>query len=152
MEKPLVFIGYEIKTVSNLLKRKLHNPPLFPEGSITEMHGMIIEYLYQNQETKDLFQKDIEAKFSIRRSTATGILQLMEKNKIIIRESVPYDARLKKIVLTKEAIAKYQLVKEKIYQLEEQIQQGLTDEEIQVFYKIMNQIKKNLKEKKGDIL
>jgi MarR family transcriptional repressor of mepA len=113
---------------------------------------MIIEYLYQNQETKDLFQKDIEAKFSIRRSTATGILQLMEKNKIIIRESVPYDARLKKIVLTKEAIAKYQLVKEKIYQLEEQIQQGLTDEEIQVFYKIMNQIKKNLKEKKGDIL
>ena len=35
-----------------------------------------------------MFQRDVEAEFNIRRSTATGILQLMEKNGFLLREPV----------------------------------------------------------------
>ena len=66
---------------------------------LTAMHGWILGYLCRNED-KDIFQKDIEAEFKICRSTVTNILKLMEKKGYIRRESVPYDARLKKLVLT----------------------------------------------------
>ena len=52
-----------------------------------------------------IIRKDIEEEFQIRKSTVTGILQLMEKNGFIYRESVEKDARLKRIVPTKKAEA-----------------------------------------------
>ena len=43
------------------------------------MHGYLIRYLYENRE-RDVFQRDLEKKFSISRSAVTATLQLMEKN------------------------------------------------------------------------
>ena len=45
---------------------------------------------------KIVFQKDIEATFNIRRSTATGLLQCFRGNGFVKRVSVDYDARFKK--------------------------------------------------------
>ena len=67
------------------------------------MQRWVIGYLSEH-EGKDVFQRDLEEEFSVRRSTATGILQLMEKNELITREPVSHDARLKKLVLTPKAI------------------------------------------------
>ena len=47
---------------------------------------------------------DVEAAFNLSRSTTTNILQLMEKNGIIRREGVDYDARLKRLVPTEKAV------------------------------------------------
>ena len=62
---------------------------------VTMMHGWIIRYLYENRE-QDIFQKDIEQRFAVGRSTVTNLLQLMEKKGFVRRESVKQDARLKK--------------------------------------------------------
>ena len=96
-------IGFEIRTINNLVKRyfEQHKPEEFKES--TGVHGWAIRYFYENRE-KDVFQRDFEERFSIRRSTATNMLKLMEKNGLISRQSVDYDARLKKIVLTEKAI------------------------------------------------
>ena len=51
----------------------------------------------------DIYQKDVEKEFQIRRSTATGTLQILEKNGFIRREPVKQDARLKKLVPTDKA-------------------------------------------------
>ena len=40
---------------------------------VTMMHGWIIRYLYENRE-QDIFQKDIEEEFNIRRSSAAVML------------------------------------------------------------------------------
>ena len=45
---------------------------------VTMMHGWIIRYLYENRE-QDIFQKDIEQRFAVGRSTVTNLLQLMER-------------------------------------------------------------------------
>ena len=42
------------------------------------------------------FQKDIEQRFAVGRSTVTNLIQLMEKKGFVKRESVKQDARLKK--------------------------------------------------------
>nr|WP_286173018.1 MarR family transcriptional regulator [Caproiciproducens sp. MSJ-32] len=94
--------------------------------------------------SKDVFQKDIEEKFTIRRSTVTGVLQSMERNGYIIRETVPYDARLKKIVLTEKAINLHDQVMLEIEEFEKRITRNVSEEELEIFIQILNKLKKNL--------
>lgn len=112
---------------------------------LTLMHGWIIRYLYERQEEK-VFQKDIEKFFSIGRSTVTNIIQLMEKNGYIARESVPGDARLKKVRLTEKGITRHEMLEELITRLDGELVRGITEEEMDTFYKVMNKIRGNLKD------
>lgn len=138
-------IGFEIKTLSNLIKRRVQNSSAISESDkLTGMHGFIIGYLYENLDKREIFQRDIEAEFSIRRSTVTGILQLMEKNNLITREPVDYDARLKKLVLTPKAIAIHESVTKEITEIEAQLTKGLTEEEINSFLSTLEKLKRNI--------
>lgn len=137
-------IGLEIKTLSNLIKRYVDNSATKKYvDKLTGTHSWIIGYLYDNRD-KDIFQRDLETEFSIRRSTATGILQLMEKNKLVIKSPVDYDARLKKITLTPKAIEIREIIAEDIKRIEAQLSKGLTEEEISVFFTVINKIKDNI--------
>ncbi len=138
-------IGFELKILSNMIKRKIVAIKATENAEqLTGMHGWIIGYLYDRREAKDVFQRDIEADFTIRRSTATGILQLMEKNGLLYREPVAYDARLKKLVLTTKAIQAHEATMKAIQELENNIKNGLTEEEIEQFFIILDKIKKNV--------
>jgi DNA-binding MarR family transcriptional regulator len=138
-------IGFELKILSNMIKRRIAAIKA-TEGQeqLTGMHGWIIGYLYDRRDLKDVFQRDIEADFTIRRSTATGILQLMEKNGLLYREPVSYDARLKKLVLTPKAISNHEATMKAIHEMESNIESGLTKEEIDQFFIILDKIKKNV--------
>ena len=142
-------IGLEIKTLSNLIERKMHQVAHGPEGegdepACTKMQGMIIEYLYSNRAKGDLFQRDVEARFSLRRSTATGLLQLMEKRGFLEREPVSYDARLKKLVLTQKALNQRAQIREAIRNMEALLAKGLTQQEVDDFYRIIDKMKHNV--------
>ena len=136
-------IGFEIRTINNLVKRyfEQHKPEEFKES--TGVHGWAIRYFYENRE-KDVFQRDFEERFSIRRSTATNMLKLMEKNGLISRQSVDYDARLKKIVLTDKAIKIHNKAIQNIETLENSIKKGITEQELDSFYEVLDKIKANL--------
>ena len=73
------------------------------EMGLTGTQGRVLCYIFITSQWQDIYQRDIEDVFEIRRSTATGILQLLERDGYIERVSVPTDARLKKIVLTDKA-------------------------------------------------
>lgn len=136
-------IGYEIKTLSNLIKRRIDNSEVFSD-EVTGMHGWILGFLYHNRGKRDIFQRDIEAEFSIRRSTVTGILQLMEKNNLILREPVEYDARLKKLVLTPQAIEIHEAIQKELANLERQLSKDLTTEELTAFFTVIRKMRKNI--------
>ncbi len=137
-------IGFEIRTLSNLIRRDVEKNIASmepkPNGRI---HGWAINYFYENRE-KDIFQKDFEEKFSVRRSTASNMLKLMEKDGYIKRVSVENDARLKKIVLTEKAIKIHNQICKDISVREEKLRKGLTDEELEAFFRITEKIKKNM--------
>ena len=134
-------LGFELRTLNNLLKRYMEkNKPTELDNS-TGVHGWAIRYFYENRD-KDIFQRDFEVRFSIRRSTATNMLKLMEKNGIICREAVDYDARLKKIVLTEKAIRIHKKATKNIEIIESKLKNGITDEELELFTRL--QIKLNL--------
>ena len=139
-------VGYEIRMLSNLIKRDINNKLALIVGEqMTVMHAWVIKYVYDHQE-EPIFQRNIEKEFSIRRSTATGILQVMEKNNLIVRVPVDEDARLKKIILTPKAIGLHTAIEDAIRELEETISKDLTKEEITIFFTICDKVKKNISE------
>ena len=91
-----------------------------------------------------MYQKDIENEFHIRRSTATGILKLMEKNGMIGKESVPEDARLKRLKVTARGMEYAERMQQGILKMEEQLISGLTDEEVRLFESILAKISQNI--------
>ena len=97
------YIGMELDKTRNMLQRAFARADLrIRLDKATNKNSWIISYLAENTD-KDIFQRDIEDKFSLRRSTVSTMLTLMEKKGYIERQSVDYDARLKKIVLTPKA-------------------------------------------------
>ena len=84
-EKALTF---QIRTLENLIERKMNYIiAKNVHDDITPMHSMILAYLHRN-EGHDIYQKDIESRFDITRSTVTSILKLMEHKGYIRREGV----------------------------------------------------------------
>lgn len=137
-------IGLKIKILANLISRSL-NEACFNKDvcNMTGPQGLVLAYLYKHQD-KDVFQKDIETEFNVRRSSATGLLKCLESNGFIMRESVKHDARLKKITLTQKA-HDYQLILEKnIDQIEAVLTTNLSDEEITDLVRLLDKVKKNV--------
>ena len=127
--------------------RKISQQPSIKgeEDNLSSMQVWVIEYLYENQQ-RDIFQRDLEADFNVRRSTVSGILQNLERKGYIHRESVNQDARLKKITLTDEAVKIHKQMMQKVAILEEQMTKNITNEEWIVFYQVLEKIKDNLKQ------
>lgn len=146
MEYKLKFC-VELKSVVNLMCRKISQQPSVKgeEDNLSSMQVWVIEYLYENQQ-RDIFQRDLEADFNVRRSTVSGILQNLERKGYIHRESVNQDARLKKITLTDEALNIHKQMMQKAAILEEQMTKNITNEEWVVFYQVLEKIKNNLKQ------
>ena len=137
-------IGFQIRALSHLVTR-IVDQTAFTKEEIhpTGVQGWIIGYLYNNRH-KEVFQRDIQEQFSIRRSTVTGILQLMEKNGFITRSSVDRDARLKRLELTPKAVELHERVGRSIRQVEERLAQSLTEEEKSEFIRLCEKIRENL--------
>ncbi len=136
-------LGFEIRTLNNQVKRFVQSKKPTELDKSTGVHGWAIRFFYENRDN-DVFQRDFEARFSIRRSTATNMLKLMEKNGIISREKVDYDARLKKIVLTQKAIEIHKKATENINMIENTLKKGISQSELYTFYCVVDKIKANL--------
>ena len=138
-------IGYEVRTLDNLLFRMLlAYSAKAGMDELTMMHGWIIRYLYENRE-QDIFQKDIEQRFAVGRSTVTNLIQLMEKKGFVKRESVKQDARLKKVILTEKGIASQESFEDIVEHIEEELSEGISEEELHIFYKVLDRINQNVK-------
>ena len=110
---------------------------------LTGMQFAIVSFIAKESTERDVFQKDLEQKFDIRKSTVTGILNTMERDGLLLRETVPYDARLRKMILTDKALQAKQNTEQVIDSVESQLSKGLTEEEITTFLNILEKISKN---------
>lgn len=135
-------IGFAIKATTNEFTRFMKGR--LGDEEVTGMQYGILNFIFHHK--GDIYQKDIEKEFNIRRSTATGILQLMEKNGLIRREEDPHDARLKKIITTQKACQFSKDMKQKISQIEKQLSQGISKDDLYTFFKVLDKISENLNE------
>lgn len=138
-------LGFRIKAVNNMIRRKLDTR--FAEAGMEELCGMqgpMLGFLSDYSQKQDVFQKDIEREFHIRRSTATVMLQNLEQKGYIVRETVEYDARLKKIVLTERAVEADRAIRRQMDAFNEELEKGITAEEQALFFSVLDKIMRNL--------
>ena len=93
------YVGFEIKALSNLLRRRLMSTAEHPQGMLTEIEGVLIGYLCHNKK-QEIYQKDLEQIFCIRSSTASRLLKRLEDEGLILRSMGEKDARMKRITAT----------------------------------------------------
>ena len=143
-----VEVGRKVEMLSRQIRRKVDES--ISSQDLTAKQAMILLVIYDLSKVKDVYAKDIEDAFDMRRATVTGILQLMEKNGIIVREENNIDGRLKSIRLTQKAIDLRLKMKKNIQKVESNLLSDLSKEEIETFLKIMEKMSHNLCTKKEE--
>ncbi len=133
-------LGVTMYTLVNAIKRRTdERVGCSVQGETTRMQCWVIGFIADHPDS-DLFQRDIEDQFGIRRSTASGILQLMEKNGLLTREPVDYDARLKKLTLTPKAVEMHNAIRSAIIQNDREMLDCLTPDEQDAFFRITDKL------------
>lgn len=142
-------IHVELRSLNHRIHRFFQNSPNKQTvDSVTGTNSWIIGYL-ANREDRDVFQKDIEKEFDITRSTASKVIDLMEQKGLVERQTVPQDARLRKLVLTDKSRQLVTLVKTDKENLEKTLTKGFSEEEIATLTEYIYRMRKNLEEEGG---
>ncbi len=136
-----------------------------PSVAIRALHNVINRYLYvtrpeqvkdvsggnidiivflDHHEGEEIFPQDVERRFGVTRSTASRVLALMERKGLVARESVPRDARLKRIVLTDKSRAIAKALRSNAKQMENKLLARLSDTEIRQFMHTLDVMQTNL--------
>lgn len=140
-------MGLMIHTLANQMKRSNAAVDIGDAGELTAFQKHVLKFILLATLHKDIYQKDIEEEFQIRKSTVTGILKLMEKNGFIERVSDPKDARYKRLVPTPKAKALRPNIMEHICRTENRLTRGISEEELAVCKNVMCRMFCNLAEK-----
>lgn len=137
-------IGFEVRMLSNLINRKINQMISEEEDNLTGHQTWILNYLVSNND-HDIMQRDIEKHFSVRRSTISHMLQLMENNGYITRISASGDARMKKLVITEKGREAQIRMTDRLTRFEHLLQANLSEEELSCFSRILAQMADNIR-------
>jgi len=139
-------IAFVLRELHNQVKQTIHrSAPKFDKVPGSQLQGGILGYLYHHRE-EPVYQKDLEKEFRISRATATNTLQVMERNGFIERKAVDKDARLKRIVMTEEALEKHRVVEKHMQALDDRMLRGMSDTEISELFRLLGIIRSNLED------
>ena len=137
------YVGFEIKALSNLLRRRLMSTAEHSQGMLTEIEGILIGYLCHSQ-GREIYQKDLERAFCIRSSIASRLLKRLEDEGLVQRSMGVKDARMKRITPTLRAQALNDAAEQRIAATEAVLTRGLSREEIDQFLSTAEKLKRNL--------
>ncbi|WP_455542674.1 MarR family winged helix-turn-helix transcriptional regulator [Intestinibacter sp.] len=132
-----------IHRVDNQIKRKIDQVAL--KHDLTGIQAFFLKCIYDNSNKGDLFQKDLEKMFDIRRSSVSTMISCVEKKGYIKRESIPTDKRINKIVLTEEGRKKHEEVDADLKKYKQDLLQDFSDEDIVLLYNMLGKISENTK-------
>ncbi len=144
-------VSIKIKKIKCLIRKTIHKSETFRTNEeLTNVIGWTIGFISRrNSEGIETYQKDVEKEFKISRSTATGLLQNMEKLGYLYREVSKKDSRLKKIVLTEKSVELNKKVMLTFDMVEEKLLKGFTPSEKEQLFSYLIRLENNL-EKEGD--
>lgn len=135
-------LGGLIHKVAHKMKREIDHAN--QKLGVSGVQGRIIGYVRCESKNRDVFQKDIEEHFELRGSSVTSTLQNLEKIGFIVRESIPTDQRLKRIVLTKKALDIHNQITKNIEQVEKEAFSSINKEEEQLLSDLLKRILNNI--------
>ena len=135
-------MAHDAGKLINMISHQMKRQSCFPEkeSGLTNMQRLVLHYILFQAPLGDIYQKDIEKAFQIRRSSATGILQLLEKNGFIYPETVEWDARLKKLLPTQKALELKEQIIAHIQYMEALLRRGIPEADLKICLQVLEEL------------
>ena len=138
-------LGLDISKIHHIISRKMDASVISAiDDNLTVSQAYVIDFISIEGKDKEIFQKDLEREFDLKRSSISLMLNNMEKSGLIERVPVTEDARLKKIILTQKSIKLYEKISTAIDSIENKLSEDITSEEIKVFQSVLDKIRNSL--------
>ena len=137
-------LGGYLRSISNALSQGLQQQT--EQLGLTSSQGMFLHFLckHRAQNEQDVYAKDLEEFFDIKHPTVSGILQRMEAAGFVTLRASSADRRCKAIDLTQKALDAHAQIEQYLQCSEEQLMDGMTEEDRASFRRLLQQAAKNL--------
>ena len=135
------FIGYQLKTSGRAFTNEVNSRVKELGLPITIEQIGIIFRLFFNPGTT---QKDIAAYFCKDKTTIARIVGTMERNDLVVRLPSETDKRINLLYLTNKGKKLQSILIKVVLNTSEKAAKGISEEELKITKKVLNQIKINL--------
>ncbi|GAA0091429.1 MarR family transcriptional regulator [Paraclostridium bifermentans] len=145
INKEKLKLGLDISKINHIISRKMDASVISAiDDNLTISQAYVIDFICNEGKDKEVFQKDLEKVFDLKRSSISLMLNNMEKSGLIQRVAVKEDGRLKKIILTQKSIKIYEKISDAIDLIENKLSENITEEEIKIFQNVLNKIRNSI--------
>ncbi len=136
-------ISVELREIQQLIKHRIEIERANNSVNLTHVQIRLLVFLYKSEEP--IYQKDIEQYLRIRRSSVTQMLNVLERNGLIVRVVAQHDARLKEIQITDATLSLIDAMEAHMNKIESMLRQNIDESDLSVFFKVLEQLKENIK-------
>ena len=113
-------------------------------SELSSVRGMVLGDLVRaERQGRDVYQRDIEQWFNIRRSSVTAMLQGLEQDGFITRCAVEKDARLHRLAVTEKGRACQKQIEASIARFEDDLQKGIDPQQAAAARVVLEQALRN---------
>lgn len=138
-------VGFQLRELHIYIKRYIEAQDIDDEfKNLRGPQMWTLGYLHHHQH-QSIFQKDIEENLSIRKSTASKLMERMLKNGLIETFANAEDRRMKEIHITSKGEEVLMHAHDKMKQMEEALRQNLNDKEIDQLFTLIEKIKQGIR-------
>lgn len=142
-------VTFEMQMLAHSMKRYLDSlveadkMPVPDAGKgLSGTNMFIMGYLFENRD-REVYQKELEERMNVRRSTISKVLRIMEKKGLICRQQAEHDARVKQITLSVQSLHNLEMFRENMEKMQRRLTEGFTEEELEQFLYLIRKAKKN---------
>lgn len=105
--------------------------------------GRVVTYLFHHQD-QPVTMMEVAEKMKISKPVASQLFKRMEKNQLIDIKPDPRDKRRKCVTLTEQGLVKQAQVSHFLTTIHDQLLEGLSEQDLQVFHRVIRQLTQNL--------
>lgn len=106
------------------------------DDTLSGRNFWVLKYL-KDHEKEAVYQRDLEQKFKVRRSTVSNMIDLMEQKGFLTRQATSSDARLKQLKLTDRGEELFREVTETTRQFEEQVRRSFEPQDYEDLMRLL---------------
>lgn len=116
----------------------------FTGSTLTSIQALVLHFIILESRKRDVFPKDLEEFLEIKPSSVNSLINNLEKNGYLRRESIAGDGRYKKLTLTDRTYAIEDSIVERIDDYMKSMFVGISDADLKVFDSVLVQMTKNI--------
>lgn len=137
-------LGGYLRAISNAMSQNMQQKS--EQLGLTSTQGMFLHHLWFRQERlgQPTYARDLEEFFDIRHSTVSGVLQRMEAAGFVQFQASESDRRCKAVIMTEKGMDAIDQTGRHIRQTEAKLVEGMTEEEILIFRRLLRTAAHNL--------